>query len=70
MIGRVPVGDALGSFIHLPESIMPSKITIWIMGFINSAGQRAIMVGIALGIVSTSLRIILGIERSYLGGGD
>jgi hypothetical protein len=68
MIGRVPVGDAIGSFIHLPESLMPSKITIWIMGFINSAGQRAIMIGIALGIVSTSLRIILGIERSYLGG--
>ncbi len=68
MIGRVPVGDALGSIVHLPESIMPSKITIWIMSFINSAGQRAIMIGIALGIVSTSLRIILGIERSYLGG--
>jgi hypothetical protein len=68
MIGRVPVGDAIGSVIHLPEALMPSKITIWIMGFINSAGQRAIMIGIALGIVSTSLRIILGIERSYLGG--
>jgi hypothetical protein len=68
MIGRVPVGDAIGGLIHLPESLMPSKITIWIMGFINSAGQRAIMIGIALGIVSTSLRIILGIERSYLGG--
>jgi len=70
MIGRVPVGDAIGGLIHIPESIMPSKITIWIMGFINSAGQRAIMIGIALGTVSTSLRIILGIERSYLGGGD
>ncbi|SYZ74241.1 conserved membrane hypothetical protein [Candidatus Zixiibacteriota bacterium] len=68
MIGRVPVGDAIGTLIHIPESLMPSKITIWIMGFINSAGQRAIMIGIALGIVSTSLRIILGIERSYLGG--
>jgi len=68
MLGRVPVGDALGSALHLPQSILPSKITIWIMSFINAAGQRAIMIGIALGIVSTSLRIILGIERSYLGG--
>jgi len=68
MIGRVPVGDAIGGALGIPESFMPSKITIWIMSFINSAGQRAIMIGIALGIVSTSLRIILGIERSYLGG--
>jgi hypothetical protein len=37
------------------------------MNYPQLAGQRAIMIGIALGIVSTSLRLILGIERSYLG---
>jgi hypothetical protein len=68
MIGRVPIGDAVAGALHIPESIMPSSIATWIMNFINTAGQRAILIGIALGIVSTSLRIILGIERSYLGG--
>jgi hypothetical protein len=68
MLGRVPVGDAAAGLFNIPEVIMPSKIATWIMNYINTAGQRAIMIGIALGTVSTSLRIILGIERSYLGG--
>ncbi|UCD18601.1 MAG: hypothetical protein JSV44_01005 [Candidatus Zixiibacteriota bacterium] len=68
MIGRVPVGDAIGMKLQLPDAIMPSSIAIWIMNVINAAGQRAILIGIALGIVSTSLRVILGIERAHLGG--
>lgn len=66
MLGRVPVGDVLTGF--LPEQLQLSQVAAWIMNFPNSAGQRAIMMGIALGIVSASLRIILGIERSHLGG--
>ncbi len=65
MLGRVPVGDAMTSF--LPESVRLSKFADWIMNYPQTAGQRAIMIGIALGIVSTSLRLILGIERSHLG---
>lgn len=43
------------------------NLTAWIMDGPNTAGNRAIMIGIALGIVSTSLKILLGIDRSYLG---
>jgi hypothetical protein len=66
MLGRVPVGDAITGF--LPEGHRLSNLSDWIMNVPNKAGQRAIMIGIALGTVSTSLRLILGIERSHLGG--
>jgi len=68
MIGRVPIGDAIAGIFSVPESILPSNIATWIMNVFNASGQRAIMMGIALGIVSTSLRVILGIERTHLGG--
>jgi hypothetical protein len=60
MIGRVPVGEFIYS--GLPV------IADWIMNIPNTAGQRAILIGIALGTVSASLRLILGIERAYLAG--
>jgi hypothetical protein len=66
MLGRVPVGYAITSF--MPEGYRLTDLASWIMNFPQTAGQRAIMIGIALGIVSTSLRVILGIERSHLGG--
>ena len=66
MLGRVPVGDIIVGF--MPEDYRLSALASWVMNFPHAAGQRAIMIGIALGIVSTSLRIILGIERSHLGG--
>lgn len=49
-----------------PGATIPA-IKVFILQVINTAGQRAIMIGIALGIVATSLKIILGIDRSYLG---
>lgn len=38
-----------------------------IMSIFNMAGNRAIMIGIALGIVALSLKVLLGVDRSYLG---
>jgi hypothetical protein len=39
----------------------------WIYNNPNVAGARAIMIGIGLGIFATSIRYILGVEKSYIG---
>ncbi len=49
-----------------PGATIPG-LKIFILQVFNTAGQRAIMIGIALGIVATSLKVILGIDRSYIG---
>jgi len=69
MLGNTSLGSALTGW--LPESLkflhLP-RISEFIMKYPTTAGQRAIMIGAAFGIIGSSLRIILGIERSYLGG--
>ena len=49
------------SFLSIP------LIQEWIMSVPATAGARAIMIGIALGIIAQSFRIITGRERSILG---
>ncbi len=68
LLGRTSTGVLLTSW--LPESIAGLRIenlTVFIMSVLNTAGNRAIMIGIALGIASTSLKVLLGLDRSYLG---
>ncbi len=69
MLGQVPIGSAWVPP-WWPDSLVfltPDWLKDRIMNIFNTAGQRAILIGASLGVVSTSLRILLGIERSYLG---
>lgn len=45
-----------------------SSIRNWILETPSGAAQRALLLGLGLGAVSQSLRILLGIDRSWLGG--
>ena len=42
-------------------------LSMWIFIAPNSAGYRGILIGIAIGLVVTGIRTILGKERGYLG---
>ena len=72
MLGNVPVGDLVWNtvFAWLPWENATSGMKQWILDNPNLSARRGIILGISLGVISQSIRIILGIERSYLGGGD
>ena len=68
MLGRVPVGNQMTAW--LPEPLRLGSMQDWIMNVPQNAAKRAVLIGAAMGVMATGLRVILGIERSYLGGGD
>jgi cytochrome bd-type quinol oxidase subunit 2 len=61
MFGRVPLGEYLISGV--------GQVSDWIMNVPNTAAQRGILIGVSLGGIATSIKIICGIERAYLGEG-
>jgi hypothetical protein len=78
MIGRVPAGDLLASamphftfaggtsysLLDLPKAVD------WLLNVPSAAAQRGILLGVVLSQIAISVRIIFGIERTYMGGGD
>jgi hypothetical protein len=75
MIGRVPLLELLAApFPSLHASAASAsqflgRLTEWIMDTPNGAAQSGIIIGAALGAASMAIRVILGIERGYLGLG-
>ena len=72
MMGNVPMGDFIWNSIMSwsPWADKVSEARQWILDNPNLSARRGIILGVSLGVISQSIRIILGIERSYLGGGD
>jgi len=61
MLGQVPLGYQISPAIP--------QVTQWIMEVPNTAAKRGIELGITLGVLATFLKILAGIERSWLGSG-
>lgn len=60
MLGRIPVGEMISPY--LPQT------AAWLVDVPAVAAKRGILIGVGLGSVAVSLRIMLGIERAWLGG--
>lgn len=60
MLGNAPVGKVIWS--QFPV------LGKWLTSVPNTAAMRGIMIGAAIGAISLGIRIMLGIERGYLGG--
>jgi hypothetical protein len=76
MLGRVPITNLVvkpllaGLSPGLAHALQPQSIQEWVMDVPQNAAKRAVLMGAALGVMATGLRIILGIERAYLSGED
>jgi len=62
MLGQIPIATAFIPGLH--------ELRQWILDVPNLASKRGIMIGVGLGASATSFKIILGIERAWLGGGE
>ncbi len=60
LLGRMPI------MAYLSDTI--PELTYWIQDYPSMAARRAILIGIGLGSMTTALRVILGLERTYLRG--
>lgn len=60
MLGMMPLGSYISNLIP--------NFAQWILDVPNLASKRGILFGISFGGVATALKVILGIERGWLGG--
>jgi hypothetical protein len=60
MLGRIPVGEMLTPAIPATAD--------WLVSVPAVAAKRGILIGVGLGSIAVALRVMLGIERAWLGG--
>ncbi|MDD4003665.1 MAG: hypothetical protein PHW69_00490 [Elusimicrobiaceae bacterium] len=68
VFGRVPLGQLIWNDLLGWTGLSILEIVEWVLNVPDVAGRRGIMIGIALGAIATSVKIITGVEKKYLGG--
>jgi hypothetical protein len=59
MLGQAPLGQAIWDPF--------ASIGNWFLNIPNVAGNRAILIGVAIGTIAIAFEIMLGYERGWLG---
>ncbi len=67
ILGKVPLGQIIWDSVLGWTGQSVSAVIEWIMQVPAVAGKRGIMIGISIGAIVTSLKIIFGIEKQYMG---
>ncbi len=67
ILGKVPLGQIIWDSVLGWTKCGVSDVIEWIMSVPAVAGKRGIMIGISIGAIVTSFKIIFGIEKQYLG---
>jgi hypothetical protein len=60
LLSRSDLGGLVANYV--------SPLAEWLRDYPSMSARRAILIGIGLGSLTTSIRVILGIERTWLGG--
>ncbi len=69
MFGRVPICEAVGGWVFNDRQAIVNVANA-IMNYPNLAVKRGLLLGIGLAAIAQSVRVLFGVERTYLGGAD
>jgi len=74
LLGRTNAGVVLTSPIPADNPWVSwmrlENLSMTILSVFTAAGTRAMIIGIAIGVAATGIKIMIGLDRSYLGGGQ
>ena len=69
LVAAVCVSFSIAPFAGNISPILPA-LGDWVNAVPNLAGQRGILIGVAIGLIAMAVRTVLGYEKALIGGGE